>query len=177
MDKEVLGICPICGKAVIAKNKVYACEECDFKIFKTICGADIDIDNLKLILEGKESKELSMTSNKGNKFKAKLKIKEDCSGVDFVFSKTEDEVIGKCPICSNNVIKKNGLYGDYYKCSSNDCLFKLSGVIAHTKITTQIAKELLENKITKEMNFINKDGKEFKAKIAIDSDNNMKFEY
>lgn len=181
MDKEILGTCPKCGKNIIENKACYYCEDkdCGFKLFKTVCDAKIDKENLNKLLNKKETDVYDMTSSKGNKFKAKLKLKNDYSGVEFIFNQNNEEVIevGKCPRCGKMVVVKNGLYGDYYKCSNNSCDFKINGIIAGTTMTKNLVIKLLDEKRLDAMTFTSKQNKKFKAGIILEDNGNIQFDF
>ena len=84
------------------------------------------------------------------------------------------EKIGICPLCGKDVIKGKYNYGCLgYK---EGCNFKISFNICKKIITKEIAKELIENKITKDINgFISKNNKEFKAKLKLEDDGKISF--
>ena len=84
---EILGICPKCKHNILEGKKVYFCtnKDCDFRIYKEICSKKISKNTIKDILKnGKSEKIPGFISKKGNKFSAKLFLKEDNSiGFDF----------------------------------------------------------------------------------------------
>ena len=84
------------------------------------------------------------------------------------------EVIGKCPLCNNDVIK--GRYN--YSCLGfkDGCNFKISFNICKKVINKEIAKQLLLNKQTDLIDdFISKNNKEFKAKLKLENDGKISF--
>lgn len=175
---EELEKCPKCGKNILENKGCYYCEDkedCGFKIFKTICGAKITPEIFNKIVTKKDSGVFNMKSNKGNTFKAKIVLNKDLTGTDLNFVKNEDEIIGVCPKCKNNIVLKEGLYGKYYKCV--ECNFKVSGIIAGTDITKEYVKQLLENKITSPIKFTSKENKIFTAKLSLNENNEISFNF
>lgn len=79
--EERLGKCPSCGGDVYEGKNFYICSnrgsKCSFCIRKTIKGANIPASEIKKLLAGKESKELSFTWSNGKQSKAKLKLGKD----------------------------------------------------------------------------------------------------
>lgn len=78
------------------------------------------------------------------------------------------EVIGKCPLCGNEIIKGKYNYGcrDYKNCS-----FKIPVTLCRRIISKNEAAELLANGTSKELEgFISKKGTNFKAKLKIDGE-------
>ena len=84
------------------------------------------------------------------------------------------EKIGTCPLCKKDIIKGKYNYGCLgYK---QGCNFKISFNICKKIITKEIAKQLLENKITNDINgFISKNNKEFTAKLKLEEDGKISF--
>ena len=84
------------------------------------------------------------------------------------------EKIGTCPLCKKDIVKGKYNYGCLgYK---EGCNFKISFNICKKIITKEIAKQLLENKITNDINgFISKNNKEFTAKLKLEEDGKISF--
>ena len=61
-EKPALGSCPLCGKPVVEGKLSYSCQgwqdepKCAFSIWKTISGAAVSVDDVKLLLSGKRTK-------------------------------------------------------------------------------------------------------------------------
>lgn len=77
-----IGICPKCGKDVIAIDgkfgKYYKCEGCDFKISGKIAGKALTDAQISQLLTDRETKFIKgFISNKGNKFDAKIVLTDD----------------------------------------------------------------------------------------------------
>ena len=78
------------------------------------------------------------------------------------------EVIGKCPLCGNEIIKGKYNYGcrDYKNCS-----FKIPVTLCGRIISKNEAAEILANGTSRELEgFISKKGLNFKAKLKIDGE-------
>ena len=84
------------------------------------------------------------------------------------------EKVGICPLCGKDVVKGRYNYGCLgYK---DGCNFKISFNICKRIINKQIAKELLENKITNDIKgFISKNNKEFNGKLKLDEEGKTSF--
>ena len=85
---SVIGKCPKCGNDFIMGKYGYQCKdykECKFHISYEICNRKIELDEVKKIIENKESDKLdNFISNKtGKPFSAKLKIEGDSVKFDF----------------------------------------------------------------------------------------------
>lgn len=85
--REVIGKCPSCGNDVFETDKFYLCNEykktCQFLISKTLKGAKIPKTEMKKILAGKETKELTFEWSPGKKGEAKLKYEN--GKLNFIF--------------------------------------------------------------------------------------------
>lgn len=89
--------------------------------------------------------------------------------------KIDKEVIGKCPLCGNDVIKNKKAFG----CSNwkNGCKFTIWGIIAGKKITDNQAKDLLiKGKTNKIKGFKSKKGSKFDAYLKLE-DGLVKFQF
>ena len=89
-EREVIGVCPNCGKSVMEFPKSYSCESgkdgCGFVIWKSISDKSISAAQAKNLLEKRKTDLIKgFTSKKtGNRFDAFLVLKDDNS-VGFEF--------------------------------------------------------------------------------------------
>ena len=166
-QRESIGICPKCGKNVLAFSKVYACEAgkdaCGFHIFKSINGKEISDAHAKQLLTKKKTDLIrGFTSKTGKKFDAHLLLKEDLS-LGFAFPSGE---IGKCPLCGKAVIS----YPKTYSCedSKNGCTFVIWKTVSGLTIPEAQAKKLLtKGKTDLLTGFTSKAGKKFDAYLVL----------
>lgn len=85
---ECVGICPVCGKKVLSYPKSYSCEskECNFVIWKNICGKSLSsAQAVKLLTKGKTDTLKGLKSKSGKSFDAAIKLNSDFK-TEFVFS-------------------------------------------------------------------------------------------
>ena len=85
------------------------------------------------------------------------------------------DVVGKCPLCGNDVIRSRYNYSckDY-----KSCKFRISSVICGRAISKSNVEKLLEEGTTAMIEgFISKKGTEFKAKLKLDKDNKIIFDF
>lgn len=100
---NIVGKCPLCGQNVVEKNKLYQCSSikyrkgydgsfeqtagCGFKLWKTIANKELPEKAVRELLANGETsgKVEGFISKAGKPFSAKLKLRDDASGVDFVF--------------------------------------------------------------------------------------------
>ena len=166
-QRESIGICPKCGKNVLAFSKVYACEAgkdaCGFHIFKSISGKEISDTHAKQLLTKKKTDLIrGFTSKTGKKFDAHLVLREDLS-LGFAFPSGE---IGKCPLCGKAVIS----YPKTYSCedSKNGCTFVIWKTVSGLTIPEAQAKKLLtKGKTDLLTGFTSKAGKKFDAYLVL----------
>ena len=84
------------------------------------------------------------------------------------------DLIGKCPLCGKDVVKGRYNYGcTGYK---DGCNFKISMNICKRTISKEVAKEILKNNISPNINgFVSKNNKLFNAKLKLEEDGNLSF--
>ena len=148
----------------------------------------------KYLIESLTDMNISMDKYKTSELGKGLKqVYKGNIQIDDVVNLTEDEIkevfenektdnttgiymdkIGICPLCGKDVVK--GRYN--YNCLGykDGCNFKISFNICKKLINKQVAKTLLENKITDEIQgFISKNNKEFSSKLKLEEDGKISF--
>ncbi|MEG2987642.1 MAG: DNA topoisomerase [Lachnospiraceae bacterium] len=96
---------------------------------------------------------------------------------------SEEDVVGKCPVCGNPVVIRKGKFGKFYCCTQSsvpetNCHFSMPGCICNKNITQMNAKELLDKGHVKLSKMKGKSGKEFSATIVLKVENGKgKFEF
>ena len=171
---DSIGTCPKCGKPIIQGKKGYGCsgwkEGCDFVIWMEIAHKKISTAQIKKLLSKGETDEIKgFKSKTGKEFNAKLKLKQDKSGVEFAFNNPLDNSLGNCPLCGNKIIEGKKAYG----CSNykNGCKFSIFKEMLGKKITATQVKKLLSNGETDIIKgFKSKAGKEFSCKLVLKED-------
>lgn len=88
--RQEIGVCPLCGKPVIRGYYSYGCSGykengCKFSVFLSICGRNISVSNMKMLLEsGRTSKIVGFISPKTKKpFDAYLVLKDGKAVFEF----------------------------------------------------------------------------------------------
>lgn len=151
----VVGKCPKCGKDILEGQKSYFCSgyskenpqnSCDFIINKTILGAKISVTEIKKILTGKPSKELSFTKANGDKFKSSVSISDTGT---LVFGKNNQNNKGEnkmselksvCPECGSKVVERDkGFF-----CDNKDCNFAIWKESNGATYTAEDAETLIQ---------------------------------
>ncbi len=130
---DVLGACPLCGKAVRRMRSFYGCsgyrEGCKFTVNTYICGKAISVSNMqKLLANGSTDLIEGFISKKSQQpFSAALRLEEN-GKVVFAFPESRPQIkklsaaVG-CPLCGKPIVKGKTAYG----CSDwkNGCRFRL----------------------------------------------------
>lgn len=107
--------------------------------------------------------------------------------ISLVFNKTEipiekdtdtgfyGDIVGKCPLCGNEVIKGKYSYGcrDYKNCN-----FRINTIICNRVISKKNAEMLLRDGCTSKIEgFTSKNGKLFNGKLKMDNDKKIVFDF
>lgn len=111
---------------------------------------------------------------------AKKEIQEVFTKKDVEIEKDTDigfygDVVGKCPLCGGEVIKNRFAYGcrDY-----QNCKFKVSLQICGRIISKSNIEKLLSEGVTSNIEgFVSKNGKNFNAKLKLDDDKKIVFDF
>jgi DNA topoisomerase-3 len=91
-DDSVVGQCPRCCRSIRESSKNFFCTgyretpACNFSIWKTFCGAKLNVVDARAMLEGKKTRIKNCVSKEGKKFKASFYLKDDYK-VGFAFAK------------------------------------------------------------------------------------------
>lgn len=176
--------CPKCGAPLIALNRVYMCSNnkkdsehpCDFHVFKTINGANITETDLQDLLDKGRTTPKTMTSQKsGKKYKAIIKLDENYqTGLQFESNETEYV----CPKCGSPIKKIGNNEHPGYGCTNNNCDFILWSTVSRKKLPEKNIKELFTDGVTSKINgFISKRGTPFSAKLKMDSNYKIIFDF
>lgn len=176
-SSEVLGKCPKCGKNVMEGKDYYKCEEykktCDFILSKTHVGAKISKTDVKKILNGEQTREISFSKKNEDgttkKWKTKLEYNKAEKRISFVNNQTASNGSTsslKCPKCGKplKITDKWVLCSEY----KSPCEFILNREFFKAKITDKDIEKLLKGD-TIEKTFVWKSGKSGKAKLKLES--------
>jgi DNA topoisomerase-3 len=188
--------CPKCGGEVHEKYKTFHCLKCDFSIWKIILGRQFENAEVESLITQKVIGPLqNFRSKLGRPFAAMLKLTPEFK-VEFDFGEdrkkqengeaaapvdfTGQEPVGACPKCAANVFES----GMHYVCekstgSEKTCDFRASKVILQQPLDRiQMAKLLATGKTDLLDKFISKrNGRTFKAFMALDKKKNVGFEF
>ena len=142
-NMDTIGNCPVCGNGIIDFGSYCKCKntDCGFSISKEICSKKLSNKNITDLLSGKTVSIKGFTSKNGKKFDAPIKIDESGKLI-FDFQQTAPTVIGKCPVCGNDVMDRKS----YCKCSGDNCNFSINREICGKKLTDKNITDLLSGK-------------------------------
>lgn len=174
MEKTKICNCPKCGGDVYESKFTYNCE-CGFKCNKEIWGAQITVDDLKLICDGKETDFFDF-NKEGKEWTAKLVYSASDEKVVFKFKDNEKNtatIVGKCPICGADVKETK----DFFICSNykKSCELIIGKDIKGYKISKEEVLKLLNNETLKNLKFTWKSGKIGTADIHLDEKGKIEF--
>jgi DNA topoisomerase-3 len=97
---SIVGVCPLCGKAVIKGKKAYGCtgwqEGCKFVIWKAVAGKRITAATAKQLLKtGKSDLIQGFKARKGGQFEAYLSLENGMVIFEFPSKKNAKEGQGQ----------------------------------------------------------------------------------
>ena len=151
-------------------------------LIESLLQMDISMDKYKTSELGKALKKVfrdEMTVDNSVQL-AENEIKEVFNKKDVSIEKDKDigfygDIVGKCPMCGSEVIKNRYAYGcrDY-----QNCKFKINTSICNRVISKSNVIKLLSEGTTSQIEgFISKNGKEFNAKLKLDNENKVVFDF
>lgn len=182
-----IAACPVCGGIVREKPSVFACENegCQVVLFKDnhflkSLGKKMTASNAKALLTKGETILKNCKSKKSGKTFDCI-LSADFNGekpsLEIRFPDAADLSLGACPKCGSEIIKDK--FGNY-SCSGwqKGCKYKIYGTVSGKKLTDSNIRTLLSKGKTGEINgFISKGGKEFSAKLILNTDGKVGFEF
>jgi len=187
--------CPKCGSVVKENYRKFQCsnKDCDFSLWKSAAGRLFEANEIDELLEKKQVGPLQgFRSKKGFPFAAIIKLtpelkaefdfgnNQDADGAPTEVDFTGKEPVGQCPKCKARVFE-NGMS---YICersvgAARDCDFRSGTIILQQPIErAQMTKLLSTGKTDLLTKFVSKkNGRTFKAFLAIGKDGKISFEF
>jgi len=184
--------CPKCGGLVKETYKTFQCskEDCDFSIWKSLCGRLFDLEEVEeLLANGRIGPLKGFRSKMGRLFDAELKMSDE-KGVEFDFGDDDKESeepvdfsgvesLGACPKCGAHVYPHNKAYVcEKSTGPEKSCDFRTGMTILHKEIEPDQVRKLLADKKTDLIEkFISKRGRPFNAFLVVDNKGKVGFEF
>ena len=187
--------CPKCGSVVKENYRKFQCsnKDCDFSLWKSAAGRLFEANEIDELLEKKQVGPLQgFRSKKGFPFAAIIKLtpelkaefdfgnNQDADGAPAEVDFTGKEPVGQCPKCKSRVFE-NGMS---YICeksvgAARTCDFRSGTIILQQPIElAQMTKLLTTGKTDLLTKFVSKkNGRTFKAFLAIGKDGKIAFEF
>lgn len=187
--------CPKCGSVVKENYRKFQCsnKDCDFSLWKSAAGRLFEANEIDELLEKKQVGPLQgFRSKKGFPFAAIIKLtpelkaefdfgnNQDADGAPAEVDFTGKEPLGECPKCKSRVFE-NGMS---YICeksvgAARSCDFRSGTIILQQPIErAQMVKLLTTGKTDLLTKFVSKkNGRTFKAFLAIGKDGKISFEF
>jgi len=192
---ELKAPCPKCGSVVKENYRKFQCsnKDCDFSLWKSAAGRLFEAAEIDELIEKKQVGPLQgFRSKKGFPFAAIVKLTPELKG-EFDFGNNQDadgapaevdftgkEPVGECPKCKSRVFE-NGMS---YICeksvgAARNCDFRSGTIILQQPIErAQMVKLLSTGKTDLLTKFVSKkNGRTFKAFLAIGKDGKISFEF
>ena len=145
--REIIGVCPRCGKNIYEGKLNFYCESgrdgCGFTLWKEQKGGlkiSVSAESAKKLLSENGTAMLKGIGKDGNEFTAEFKLTDTGKYINLDFVSSESQCVGKCPKCGGNIV--SGKYGFYCK---NKCGAFLGKVFGYELSEKQI-KSLLSGK-------------------------------
>lgn len=186
--------CPKCGGKVKENYKTFACQSCDFSMWRILAGRILDVPEVEELLASRKVGPLQgFRSRLGRPFAAMLKLNAE-NKVEFDFGPgtggadgapeeeidfSGQEALGKCPKCGAPVYES----GMSYICQkatgpNKTCNFRSGKVILQREIKREEMKKLLEGGKTDLLHkFISKKNRPFSAYLAAGKEGKISFEF
>jgi len=168
-----VGICPICGHAVIQTAKAYICEQrkkddpnsCRFWLPQTIGGATLSKEAVDALLNGQKTETLSVATKSGKTWKTQFYL--DPQTYELKPDRSQSHVsIGACPVCKKPVYSGNA----NFFCSGNldkTCTWSVAKTVKGRELKDTDIKALLELKKTRMLTFIWSNGQKGQARLYL----------
>lgn len=179
---ETIGTCPVCGRPVVTTDNYYRCvnykadtDPCKFIVSrKEVFGIKLSVSDMKMMLDGKTTKEKKMKRKDGSEFTAPLCIKDGRVSPFFAESRQQGNIdknnlqfkdgLCKCPLCDDGQVFPGK---SWYTCNNRGkgCGFMIGMSICAAPISEDDVKNLVAGKTIGPKTFTWKSGKQGTAKL------------
>ena len=190
------------GMSYVCEKSTGPAKSCDFRTGKIILQLTIEPTQIRKLLADKKTDLLpKFMSKKGRPFSAFLVVQKD-GKVGFEFAPREkkagkggaakapkepavkldftgQEPMGKCPLCGGRVFEgPNDYLCEKSQAERGACKFKTGKVVLQQPVAREQAMKLLATGKTDVMDkFISRHGKPFAARLVVDEDRKVSFEF
>ena len=181
-------MCPRCEQAQISETyRKYECQnrECKFFIWKVIASRLLSPQEAEILLSERQYGPLDdFKSRRGLPFTATIKL-EESGKTTFAFPSDQDEemdfdqleIIGPCPQCQADVAVAQTSFLCRNR-AEGKCSFRLGRIILKRELAIEECAQLLKERKTDVLaDFISKRGKPFKARLVLDKNGKLGFEF
>lgn len=171
IEEESSFVCPVCSSSM--KNAKYSLMcECGFSINKKIASHKLTKTEIDSIIKNKRTPFITdFKSKEGKPFAAYLVLQND----KIIFSK--DSLLN-CPKCGKPLRPFNSQKGYYcsgWQKDGTGCDFRIFREVFGVKLKAKEMQELIQNgETSRRIKLKKRDGTDFKAKLFLDDDNNIK---
>lgn len=184
--------CPKCGGVVQENFKKFQCKSCDFAMWKTMAGRQLEPAEAEELISKRSVGPLQgFRSKMGRPFAAVLKLSPefrveydfgqaptDANGAPAAIDFSGQEPIGKCPKCGAQVFENGMSYICEKSAAQPSCTFRSGKIILQQQIPREQMKKLLETGKTDLLTrFISKKGRPFSAFLTVDKQGKVGFEF
>ena len=171
-NRNIIGVCPVCGKGnIIERERRYTCDNpskdnpCGFYIHKEIKRTQITPDIVRQLIADKKTNVMRFTNAAGNPFRARLAL--DGKAINVLFDC--EYLSGKCPICGGRVqVTQNG-----YNCENSlrrdgsKCSFHINKRLCNREITKEEVERFLNGEKVILDGFYSSAGNEYAAFLEL----------
>lgn len=184
--------CPCCGGVIKENYKKFACQSCEYSLWKIVAGRQFEIAEVEALLStGHVGPLMGFRNKMGRAFNAEIKLNDD-KQPEFDFGQPKDgegdeaidfsgqQTLGPCPKCQSAVYE----HGTSYVCekavgSQKQCDFRSGRIILQQEINReQMSKLLQEGKTDLLRDFVSaRTRRKFSAFLVRQPDGKVGFEF
>lgn len=180
IDWSSKGNCLKCQAELQSQNWGLKCsqETCDFSLPFSVAGRQFETHEIEQLLKGESFDKLEgFRSKRGFQFSAGIKWSEEFK-LDLQFDEDPDRKFSpskhKCPACKSLLDENKKML----RCSQERCQFIMWKTVAQRPLKKSEITTILKKKTTDTLEgFISKKGKEFQAKLKMDAQFKISFEF
>lgn len=175
-EKLVGAVCPDCGSKIVKSDKYIFCEKsgkeaglCHFITGYVLSGGSkIPDSDLVKLTKGEKIGPYTFHSEKKNKdYEASLQFDRTDGRVHPIYENHFEETNHLCPLCSERLVKREGVYGPYLSCPNRD--FNLSCSFGGVELTNADMDTILRGGTTAPLTlYSRKKQTEYEACLKLD---------